>query len=472
MTSRAKKSSLLLFLLAICILTFLSATDARSTTDDIKEFKEWTKDNARAYLNKYKIPYYTTSKHSQDESEVLETVKHYRDIVSVNTQIFGAKVDRLLTGLKIKLEEYLHLSKENADLLTNELQHEMRQLELRGELTKEKLAARLDRIKYKALKQKWVTEAQWKEVQNDLESAFMSEAWYRRFLGKPVTSDNYEDDGFHRWANRLKARLQRNKDLTEQQIKAVIDTIKEAVKEADVRKLAEPRWWKRIEDKLQREHQLRREQVQEIIETIRDDIHGYKIFAMDYAGHTYEESIHWLQRYRDWITEWFDYVYHWFLHQYEEKHSLVAEQASSSYAVAVAQSRSIEQAIHAAETAAQHATAAAHSSASSLRAQVTSTAESLKSSFGHYWHEKERQAWKRIGYTEAQLDWLQNYLEQTFKNQKSLAKHNIDEALHTIRRFLQDARVQSATQIEHQITRLQNLLEAWKRTLPTQRDEL
>lgn len=438
---------------------------------------------AQEYLHQHGI--------SQKGDRALETLKYYRDAVAMNTQIFGVKVERLLTGVQIKLEEQRQLSKEHIEALLDEIRHQLRRLELRGELTRERIVAELDRVKHRALEQRWITEAQWKMLVNDLESAFASQAWYRRFLGQPHQhrfnqgdDEEEEDDGFSQWAKRLESKLRRTlsdeKALTRQQIRAVVRTIKHAVRSAaDIRKVGDKSWWRHIRAQLERNYQLTREQAENIVQALEDDINAYRVFAMDYVGDTLEQSrnaiVHFVRSLIVGCRDWIAWLYHWYWNQYDyakEPDSLAVTEASSAYAIASAHSRSVASAVQAASSSAHKATQAVQYSASSIRAHVRDTAHQWQKSFAQYWIEKERQAYKRIGYTEAQLDWLQKYLEHTFQDQKSLAKHNVDRALHTIRRFLQDAKVESATQIEHQITRLQNLLEAWKRTLPTERAEL
>ncbi|KAI9016256.1 hypothetical protein CLU79DRAFT_721283 [Phycomyces nitens] len=115
------------------------------------------------------------------------------------------------------------------------------------------------------------------------------------------------------------------------------------------------------------------------------------------------------------------------------------------------------------------ATDAAASSASSLHAQVTDTTEGWRQSFANYWHQKERNTWRKIGYTEAQLDWIQNTLTQSIRDRKSLARNHIADMLATIRNYLHKAKVQSTSQIDQQMSKLERLLESWSAST---RDEL
>jgi hypothetical protein len=442
--------------------------------EKINDVTDWTKDTAEAYLKKYNIPH----PQSKDESQLLQTVKYYRDSVAFNMDLFGEKVNRLLEGLKIKLEEQHHVSRDHVQALTDQLGHDLRSLEIRGELTRERVSEALDHAKHQALRKKWVTEAQWKQLANDLEASFTTESWYRRFLGKPhqrnPTDEAQDDDsGFHHWAQKLetklKTRAQHNKELNEQQVQHVVDTVKHAMQSTpDVRKIGDKKFWHQVETNLQKQQKLRTDQAKAAVDALQDDIHAYRIFAMDYAGHAADatQSYVWSIVYtvRDTVLNFWDRLSHWWWRQYDEGHSLAQQAASSSHAISAAQSRSLESAVHAASSAAAD-------KVNDVRDDVRDTAESWKQSFGTFWREKERQAYKRIGYTEAQLDWIQNHLEKSFQDRKSLAKHNVENVLANIRRYMLQARVQSAHQIDHQLTRLQNLLEAWKHAL-RYRDEL
>ncbi|KAI8147456.1 hypothetical protein BJV82DRAFT_664692 [Fennellomyces sp. T-0311] len=424
---------------------------------------------ALGYLEKYKIPYpkgISSSLSVSDDDKLLETVKYYRDSVAMNMDLFGAKVERLLNGLRIKLEAQHEINKNNVEALLSMLQHALRKLELRGELTREKVFAELDKIKHKAIERHLANEAQWKQVVNDISMSFASDAWYRRFLGGRYHRHSDEgDDGFHRWKKHLERRLKRHAKLTGEQIDSSLDTVQRAIHSTpNINKLGDTRWWHRIERELK--NKLQPDQVKDVVDSVRDDVQAYKIFALDYAP---EEAKHWFLEWRDWIKDtWIEFT-QWLWNQYNDENSPTAAQASASYAVEAARSRSVDLAAASASSAAHSITQAAQESVSSIKTHVQDTTDHWKQSFGNFWLEKEKQAYKRIGYTEAQLQWVHDHLEKTIHDRTSLAKHNIDTALYTVRRYLQETRVQSASQIEHQITRIQNLLEVWKKSLPTER---
>ncbi|KAI7860717.1 hypothetical protein BDC45DRAFT_492660 [Circinella umbellata] len=436
------------------------------------------REQALAFLRKYQIPYHhkkneisTTgsisngaislfdNKNNNEEDQLLKTVKYYRDSAVMNLDLFGEKIDRLLKGVRIKLEKQHQINKNTIGALIDLLQHALRRLELRGELSRENVFTELDKVKHKAIEKKLVTEAQWKQLVNDVAGSFATDAWYRRFLGgRYHLQHETDDDGFYRWKHHLKRRLKdKNKKLTPEQLDQTLQTVQRAIHNTpDATKLANPRWWHRVEHDLKRTLKSSSpDEVKNVVDSVRDDVHAYKIFAMDYAP---EEAKHWFHDWCEYFHDlWNDFV-QWLVHQYRGEDTREAARASSSYAVIEAHSRSVDSAAHSAESAIYSFTQA-----------VDDTTHHWKKSFAQFWLDQEKQAYKRIGYTEAHLKWLHDHLEKTIKSNTSLAKHNIDSTLYQVRRYLQEARVQSATQIEHQITRIQNLLEEWKRTLPTQR---
>ncbi|KAI9257233.1 hypothetical protein BDA99DRAFT_561725 [Phascolomyces articulosus] len=453
--------------ITLCVVALLFAQDVNADTQE----------QAIAYLKKYKIPFqhkaneaasiisdgaisiFDSNKKSGDD-ELLKTVKYYRDSVVMNLDLFGEKIDRLLKGLQIKLEKQHQINKNNIDALIEMLQHGLRRLELRGELTREKVFTELDRLKRKAIEQHIVDEAQWKQLVNDIAGSFATDAWYRRFLGgRYHLQHENDDDGFSRWKRHLENRLKEaNKMLSPDQVEQSLDTVQRAIHNTpDATKLANPRWWRRVERDLKRTLN-NPDLVKDVVDSVRDDVNAYKIFAMDYAP---EDVKNWIQEWCDWAHDLWNEFIQWLYRQYNDVNTPEAIRASSTYAVIEAHSRSVDMKAHSAETAIQSFTQA-----------VDQAATQWRKSFAKFWLEQEKQAFKRIGYTEAHLEWIHDHLEKTIKDHTSLAKHNIDASLYQIRRYLQEAKVQSATQIEHQITRIQSLLEVWKKSLPTNRVEL
>ncbi|KAI8388843.1 uncharacterized protein BYT42DRAFT_592548 [Radiomyces spectabilis] len=485
-----KKQILLLPSAVLCVAVFLQGAVARGAVEDITN---WTKDQAAAYLDKYNIAYDKSS----DDTSLLDTVKQYRDAAAYNAQIFGDKIDRLLDGLKIKLQKQYNLADNNLQGLMDALQHDLRQLELHNELTKERVKQSLDKLHHRVVKQKYVSEAQWKEIANDLESSFESQTWYQKFLGKQPTFSG-QDDAYHTWLNSIANRLEKNKDLTKEQVQSVLDTVREGVTSiSDVSKVGNPAWWKQIQSKLEHKAKLTEEQAKSVATSIGPDINAYKIFAMEYAGYTYDQSQQMLAIFMDKLKEsgqltqqkmneimkgvenslrqlWpggiTDPTEHGaFATIKSAASSITADWDASSSSAAY--SSSIESVKSAASSDFASATDVAGASITSAMSHAAQATNDWKSSFAHSWRDKERQAYKKIGYTEAHIDWIFNYLHKSFNDKKSFAKHNVDRVLNGIRDYLHSAKVQSSTQIEHQINHIEKMLEAFKTHLPY-RDEL
>ncbi|KAL0078503.1 hypothetical protein J3Q64DRAFT_1766706 [Phycomyces blakesleeanus] len=142
---------------------------------------------------------------------------------------------------------------------------------------------------------------------------------------------------------------------------------------------------------------------------------------------------------------------------------------NAAESAANAASASAASAANYATDAAGRAVYDASASASSLHAQVTDTTEGWKQSFANYWHQKERNTWRKIGYTEAQLDWIQNTLTQSIRDRKSLARNHVADVLAAIRNYLHKAKVQSTSQIDQQMSKLERLFDVWSAST---RDEL
>jgi tRNA U34 5-carboxymethylaminomethyl modifying GTPase MnmE/TrmE len=95
----------------------------------------------------------------------------------------------------------------------------------------------------------------------------------------------------------------------------------------------------------------------------------------------------------------------------------------------------------------------------SAAAQATN---SVKGTFAHFWHQKEHDIYRRLGYTEAHIDWIRNYLEHTFQNQKDSVKGRADEAAIALKRYLDSCKVQTPNQVDVNVHRMKRYLEAWR----------
>lgn len=442
----------------------------------VEDITTWTQDQLQSYLDKYNIPY-----HCDEESSLVQTVKSYRDAVAENAAMFGEKVDAITSGLKNKLEMQKDLSKSNMDALLSEIQHSLRQLELQGELSRDRVSQALDRLRKRAIKQKIVTEAQWRDIYNDVLSPFESQTWYQRVIHRYPTNAG-ASTSLNRWLQHVASRLLRAKDLTEDQVGSVIDQLRASLGSTrDLSQLGDKHWWHKFQRDLRKQNKLTQEQVQKVTDDLRHDVNAYKIFATDYLGRGYDQAQQWTE---DWSRrildsgyKTIDWIYDWMgeldarlrtiwppvrqlwrrVRREEKQHPVSAYETLRSAASSVSADWQAS-----AKSAAASVTDAAAASASSIRAQVTDAANACRDSFTHFWRDQEREAYRRLGYTEAQLDWIQKYLSKVFTDQKSFAKANVDQALQNIRHYLQDAQVQSQAQVQHQIDQLRLQIEEWK----------
>ncbi|KAG1053390.1 hypothetical protein G6F43_004529 [Rhizopus delemar] len=456
-----KASKLLALPLTYCVLLALLASEASAKeARSVDDLSNWTKDQVQAYLDKYQIVY---DKNANDQS-LLGTVKKYRDAAVANTNIFindkSDVVNKMLEAAKLKLTQSYKLSTENANALTTDLQHSLKQLELSGSLTRDKVKQSLDKLQHKAVKQKIITESQYKELARDIEDNFAtSPSWYQRLLGwAPATSDLFPEDSYHHWIkSTIGKRLEENKELTKDEVTSVINTLKLAISSSasDVSKLGDANWWKKVSKDLEKNAKLKENQVESVVNSIRDDVTAYKIFAMDYASETADETQHAFARAGQYIKDTGSNLYE------AVRHPLKAHPDTDA---------SVSSAVSAASSAAASATDAAGESASSLHAKATQGVHDAKGSLGNFWRQKELDTYRKIGYTEAHIEWIQGYLSKTFSDKKNLTKDAVYNAIRTIRQYLIQAKIQTASHIDAQLKSLEDLIESWRQY--TVRDEL
>lgn len=453
-----------------------------AATTQVEDVTNWTKDQVQAYLDKYQITY------DKNDESLLDTVKNYRDAAVANAGIFisdkADSVTRLVEGLKIKLEKQYKLSANNVDALSNDLSHELKQLELSGSLTQDKVKQALDRYQHQAIKQKYVTAAQWKDISNDIQGSFASPTWYQRiFGGGPSHSKLFAEDSFHTWlTTSVTQRLQQNKDLTKAEIDSVVDSLKNAIGTTsssvqDLSKLGTAAWWKQLSKDLEKSAKLKQNQADAVVDSLKDEVNAYKIFAIDYAGETAQQTQNYLLNAAQYLKDAGYDIYQKVVHPLQanpEKDAKVSGAlytASSAAASATNAAGASASSFRAAATdAAAAATDAAASSASVLRAQASESAYDAKDNFGRFWRQKELETYKKIGYTEAHIDWIESYLSKTFHAKTDFAKDTVQNAIRTIRQYLVNAKVQTAAHVDSQLKSIEGLIESWRRTVV--RDEL
>ncbi|KAH8548034.1 hypothetical protein BGW37DRAFT_189980 [Umbelopsis sp. PMI_123] len=147
---------------------------------------------------------------------------------------------------------------------------------------------------------------------------------------------------------------------------------------------------------------------------------------------------------------------------------------------------SASSAVSVASSAAASATDAAASSASSVVDSITSEignsyAKATEAAF--QWHaqatdnvnsfvkDTERQMIATKEYTQAQINWLKEYLNTAFQDKKSVTDKNINEATEIIRKYFATSKPENKKDDEALVDHIKAGLESWKNKL-NQKDEL
>lgn len=447
----------------------------QNAADQVKGATDWTQDQVQSYLDKYQISY------DKNDKNLLDTVQKYRDAAVANAGYFindkTNTIERLIGGLKTKLEKQYKLSTNDIDAFTNDIQHELKQLELSGSLTQDKVKQSLDKLQHKAIKQKYVTAAQYKEIARDLESSFVTPTWFQRvFRTGPSHTGYFTDDSFQTWiSSSVTQRLQENKELTKDEINAIVNTLKKAITSTsasvqDLTKLGTTHWWKQLSHDLEKDAKLQQAKANQVVESLKDEVNAYKIFAMDYAGQAADQSQNMLAAASQYIMNTGQSIYQAIVRQSNDKEAQMERAVHSASSATDAAGQSAHDYYAAGTNAAASATDAAAASASVLRAQASQSVNDAKNSFGHFWRQKELETYKKIGYTEAHIDWIENYLSKTFHDKTNFAKESVQNAVRTIRQYLINAKVQTAAHVDSQLKSIEGLIESWRKTVV--RDEL
>jgi hypothetical protein len=78
------------------------------------------------------------------------------------------------------------------------------------------------------------------------------------------------------------------------------------------------------------------------------------------------------------------------------------------------------------------------------------------------WEENEPDIYRNLGYSETHVEWIKSYLERHFRNNKSAACGDLNEATQAIGRYLKNIKIQSPCQIEKTIEILRKHLYRWR----------
>ncbi|KAI7871720.1 hypothetical protein BDF14DRAFT_1992926 [Spinellus fusiger] len=447
----------LFFILTCAFCLFISTTvHAKVEPSDLSH---WTKHKLKSYLDKYNILYDPRS----DEITFSGIVKDYTDAVTASAQYFGERVENTLSNLKIQLEKDTGITKTNVEAILKTVQHILHRLELKGELSADRIKEHLDKARATVIKKNLVTEAQWKKFVNDVNFSFNAQTWEQRLTGKYPTDFTHASASLHKWLRKIADRLIERKEMTEDQVIEIVDHIKETIVSSDITQLGDPEWYKDIGSRIESKTQLGKDRVKEIVNSIERDINAYKIFSTDYIGTAANETHQLVENIADIITDQFSstinrlqttfqvvkkYIrpHFWPIYQHHDVAMPSLSATVSEKGESIKSSLSI----------------AVNTAAAAISNAAVDTAKSLKNSFANFWYDSEMEAYRRLGYTEAQVNWVQRYLAQTFQHNKPrFTSQYINEALGRIREFLNESKVQPSSEIEKEVEKMKKHIESW-----------
>lgn len=459
-----------------CILLLVGQLYAIVRTEEVTE---WTRDKVGTYFNKYKIAYDKKS----DKKSLIDIAKSYKDAATYNTQIFGSAVDNIISGFTNSAKKHTHLAQNDFDAFITNLKHELRQLELKGQLSKDRVQAVLDKAHSQAMRQKIMSEAEWNKAYLHFKSRYEEPTWYQRVLRlKPEVDDG--TSSFNRWIQSATDRVYHLGGLTKEQAKAIGDQLRTSISKSDLHKLGDKHWVDDFTSAVAKKTELKKDQLEGVVEFIKKDVNGYKIFALDYTGQAKDHTKNWIEQVKSYFEDLWETVQeHWehWIHVIKTKlhfkkhekptkiitphkvtasiksvaHSLHSDWEASSKSRA--RSRTVESVKSRVCTAATHVT----DKINNINYEDLKKID-LKKSFGHFWRQKEHDAYRKLGYTEAHIEWIQDYLTKTFRDQKTSVKGKRDEAAIAIKRYLDGLHVQTPAQVDANVHKLKRHLESWR----------
>ncbi|KAI9481291.1 MAG: hypothetical protein EXX96DRAFT_502867 [Benjaminiella poitrasii] len=470
---KIKPSILTVF--CICLWLFISPTFAIVRTE---ELSEWTKDGLASYFKKYKILY----DKKQDHTSLVRIAEHYKDAATANMKYFGDTVDQILSGFTDSLQTNSHLARNDLQGFLTNLKHQLRRLELKGELTQDRVRAVLDKAHHQAIRQRIMTEDEWRKAYSVFQSYYQKPHWYQRVLGLKSEADEGAS-GLNQWLQSVVDHVAATGSMTKEQAKTLTDQVRSSIAKTDIHNLGDKAWVTDLTQSIADHTKLEKEKVEKVIESIKRDIEGYKVFALEYTGQANEEAKDWYGRVIAYCQDIWGQIqayirqvqvrcrHFWQSRQVQQTKKAAekaAGKASESF-LSVASSITSEWQDPASSKARSRTIHSVLSKASSAAVQATNMIHDidlknidLRGTFAHYWNHKEHDAYRRLGYTEAHIDWIKNYLYKTFNNQKTLARFKSDEAAIAIRRYLEDLGVQSPAQVEDTVHKLKRHLESWR----------
>ncbi|KAL0077615.1 hypothetical protein J3Q64DRAFT_1746515 [Phycomyces blakesleeanus] len=455
--------------LAICLtIALLSVIDVTCSTvtksvPTPKDILRWTRYQLSSYLDTHKILY---DKHADDAS-LIDTVKAYKDAAESNAKFFGERVEGIVDGIKIQLEKESGLKKVAGEALLSHLQHILRRLELKGELSWDRVQDELEQKQVEFIKHRIMTDAQWKKFVLDVSQSFQNQTWYQKLSGKYPTDFNTASSSLHKWLHKIGNRLAARKDMTHDQIFEILDHIKQAVVSNDTNTLGDKTWLEELAHRIESMPEVAKENVQSIVDSIEQDITAFKIFASDYIQNTIQETNQAAIDIKDSVKSYLDSVrhrFHWVLHNVE---SFIAPhlwpiQSHEKFKNSRAPFTTTITSAKVISTVLTLSTTSTAPIGAVVPTPIGSTDLGCKRTFANYWYDVSWDALRQLGYTEVQINWIQRNLALAFQNSNlPMTDERIDQALELIRIYLTSNQVEPPHGIRSQIEKIRQLFTKW-----------
>ncbi|CAO3620924.1 unnamed protein product [Cunninghamella blakesleeana] len=381
---------------------------------------------AQTYLQKYGI------QHDEiNDTRFLDTVKQYRDAVTYNTELFGNRVERLLEGLDLKLKEYYGLLEEQQrQQILEPIKHYLQRLELQGKLTKENVHEWFndETNNVNTIVTEYLSLEQWKQFIHDIEETLTPPAptpfwssWFSSNKDNNKDSNNKKGEQepiiklnekapYHVWLEETIESV--TSELTTEQRQLTQRALDEAMK---LQTLGDKEWWESFAKEL---NQVTNDKVDSILEQLQIKIIAFKIFSHDYLGLPPV------------------------LNNANDNNPL--NPISSLLSILNQKLKQLKELVFTKEE----------------QATVKDAIKETKQTFEQFWHKFEHDTYRRIGYTEEELKSIHDYIN----NAVSTKVDDFDKVIKDLRQFLIQCQHQSVAQIDNQITKLERLLHAWKKS--------
>ncbi|KAJ2955246.1 hypothetical protein NQZ79_g8726 [Umbelopsis isabellina] len=480
----SSKKLLVILLLTLSALVLLTASK-KVDTDDITT---WDKAQLKAWLTEHKINY-------DSSSDLSSLVKQYRDSATHYAGLFGVKVDQATDKLRNSLTSKKEITDANIDYIVDEVKRQLRTLELEGQLDYQHIQGGLSKAKKDVLKKKAATEEQWSNIAADVEADFLTtkKTWYQQFF----SNKNNAADSAKAWLDETRSNLEKQKDLSEKQINEIIDSMRSRIESVDDwRKETakkDKEWFKQLTKDMETKADLTKEQAEQTITNIENDFAGFKASAIEYANGAYDSgqaylspfvdrvstslresgdltqakvneiiaaikarfgNVNWktmqaqqqktyLEQFRDDISEQSKQTKDQVNHivgivqtSLEEYLASIKSYLSPNASQASKSASSVYGAATSNVGAAQSSAASATDSVKSAAASATNDAQK---NVQKWLRSNERSLFEKKGYAQAHIDWIENYLVDSFNNAKDITTQEVNDAANAVQSYLERA---------------------------------